>query len=194
VRAKVEASLLPGAPEIKVIDYASDSIRGFLQFASLTRPNLIVVYSENEAMPTALLSKLNAVKSEYPVTVIGMPEWDKFNNLESGYLLNLNSHIFMTAYVDYDSDEVKGLIRRYREDFLDEPLAYAFTGFSAGYHFFQALYNYGDNCMDCMNELKLNLPQNKFYFRKIEDGGYENIYWNIMQYYDYSLIDRSVKP
>jgi LysM repeat protein len=194
VRAEVQASLVAGAPDIKLIDYASDSIRGFLQYASETLPNLIIVYSENEAMPTALLSKLNEVKSNYPVTIIGMPEWDRFNNLESGYLLSLNSHVFMSAYVDYGSEDVKGFIRRYREDYLDEPQAYAFTGFIAGYQFFQALYLYGDECVSCINELKLQLPQNRLYFRKLEDGGYENIFWNIMQYYDYSLIDRSVKP
>lgn len=192
IRRTVENSLAPGLPPVKLVDYASDSIRGFLEFASLTRPNLIIVYAENEALPAALLSKLNAVKSEYTVTVIGMPEWDKFNNLESGYLLNLNAHVFHSAYVNYEDEDVKGFVRRYRINYLDEPQFYAITGFTAGYYFLQALYNYGKEFEGHLDDLDLPMMQNRFEFRKIEGGGYDNIHWNILQYYDYRLVDRSV--
>ncbi len=194
IRSEVEKALQPDAPPVIMLDYASDSIKGFLEYASATLPNLIIVYSENEAMPTGLLSKLNAVKSSYIINVIGMPEWDKFNNLESGYLQNLNSHVFMAAYCDYESGNVKHLVRRYRSDYLDEPLEYALTGFSAGYYFMQALFRYGEDCMECLDHLNFELPQNQFYFEKLEDGGYENVYWNILQYYDFRLVDRSVTP
>jgi ABC-type branched-subunit amino acid transport system substrate-binding protein len=192
IREAVQNALEPGSPAIKMEDYATDSIKGFLQYASLTRPNLIIVYSEGEAFPMALLSKLNAVKSDYPVTVIGMPEWDKFSILESSYLLALNTHIFTGAFVDYDNEDVKGFVRRYRADYLDEPLGYAFSGFSAGYYFFQALYQYGKDFPGCLASLEVHLPQNQFHFVKQQDGGYDNVYWNVMQYFDYRLVDRSI--
>jgi len=192
IRASVQDALSIGSPPIKTIDYATDSIKGFLQYASETRQNLIIVYSEGEAFPMALVSKLSAVKSNYPVTVIGMPEWEKFSILESSYLLNLNTNIFAAAYVDYDSEDVKGFIRRYRSDYMDEPLSYAYTGFSAGYFFLQALFQYGDDFIGCIDNVKVALPQNQFHFEKQGDGGYDNVYWNIMQYYDYRLVDRSV--
>jgi ABC-type branched-subunit amino acid transport system substrate-binding protein len=192
IREAVQNALEPGALPIKMEDYATDSIRGFLQYASATKPNLIIVYSEGEAFPMALLSKLNAVKSDHPVTVIGMPEWDKFSILESGYLLALNTHIFTGAYVDYDNEDVKGFVRRYRADYIDEPLDYAFGGFSAGYYFLQALYQYGRDFPGCLSSMDVHLPQNQFHFVKQQDGGYDNVYWNVMQYYDYHLVDRSI--
>ena len=192
IREAVEGSLTDGVPPVKVIDYASDSIRGFLEFASLTRPNLIVVYAENEALPAALLSKLNEVKSNYPVTVMGMPEWDKFNNLESGYMMNLYGHIVQSSYIDLEDENVKGFFRRYRTDYLDEPQEYALTGFTTGYYFFQALFNYGEDFIGCLEQLKFPMMQSHLRFKKLDNGGYDNIYWNIMQYYDYRLVDRSV--
>lgn len=192
IREAIEGSLDEGTPPVRVVDYASDSIRGFLDFASMTIPNLIVVYAENEALPAALLSKLNAVKSDYPVTVIGMPEWDTFNNLESGYMLNLNGHIFQSSYINFEDENVKGFYRRYRADYLDEPQEYAVAGFTSAYYFLQALYQYGSDFTDCLDDLKFPMMQNQFRFQKTEGGGYDNLYWNIMQYYDYRLVDRSV--
>jgi hypothetical protein len=192
IRETVQSALIADSPPVKTVDYASDSIRGFLQYASRTSQNLIIIYSEGEAFPMALLSKLNAVKADYPVTVVGMPEWDKFSILESSYLLNLNTHIFMGSHINYDSENVKDLVRRYRGDYFDEPLTYAFSGFSTGYYFLQALYSYGKNFPECLDDLKISLPGNQFQFVKQENGGYDNVFWNIMQYYDYRLVDRSV--
>lgn len=192
LQLSIEQSLAPGAPPVKVIDFASDSLRGFLEHASMTRPNLIVVYAENEALPAALLSKLNAVKTDYSLTVVGLPEWDRFTNLESGYMLNLNGHIFQSSYVNFEDENVKGFYKRYRANYLDEPQEYALTGFASGYYFFQALFQYGSDFTECLNHLKFPMMHNQFWFIKTEGGGYDNIYWNILQYYDYRLVNRSV--
>ncbi|MCU0370900.1 MAG: hypothetical protein MUC31_05750, partial [Bacteroidales bacterium] len=145
-----------------------------------------------EVLPAALLGRLSELKDEYRISVIGLPEWDKFANLESVYLLSLGAHIFMSSYIDGHSDHVKGFYQTYRKKYLDEPLTYALNGFDAGYFFLGALMNFGKDFPKCLDEQKTPLIQNQYRFEQKENGGYDNTYWNILKYEDYRFINRSV--
>lgn len=181
-----------GKRKVTVVDYASDSIQGFRSNASLFQPNLVIIFAENEVLPAALLSKLAAAKDDYQVSVIGLPEWEKFSNIESNYLISLNAHVFMSTYTDYHSESMKGFILAYRAKYLDEPLHYAFTGFDAGYFFLGALLNYGKDFEGCINELRTPLIQNQFHFESNDGNGYDNVNWNVLQYLGYSLLKKSL--
>ena len=174
--------------KVSFVDYATDSIQGFYDHASMVEPNLVIVYAENEALPAALLSKLSALKKDYPITLIGLPEWEKFGNIESKYLMEMDAHIFASSYIDYDSEKVTSFIQSYRSRYFDEPLNYAFSGFDAGYFFMGALLYYGNEFEKCLNETKISLIQNQFHFLHTENGGYDNINWNILEYCNYSLL------
>jgi ABC-type branched-subunit amino acid transport system substrate-binding protein len=187
-RQALEGSETAGRQKIFFVDYASDSIRGFLNHASVAEPNLVVIYAENEALPAALLSKLSALKKDYQISIIGLPEWEKFGNIESKYLIDLNANIFMSSYVNFQSEKIKTFIQAYRSRYIDEPQNYAFSGFDAGYFFLRALLYYGDDFEKCLNETGTRLIQNQFHFESKENGGFDNINWNILQYYGYSLL------
>jgi ABC-type branched-subunit amino acid transport system substrate-binding protein len=189
-RQALEGDDMAGKQKVKFVDYAAESTQGFIDHASMVEPNLVIIYAENEALPAALLSKLSALKKDYPITVIGLPEWEKFSNIESNYLKALNAHIFMSSYIDYQSEKVKAFIQAYRARYFDEPLNYAFSGFDAGYFFLGAILYYGNDFEKCLNETGIPLIQNQFHFERKEDGGYDNINWNILQYYEYSLLKK----
>jgi len=180
-----------GKQIVSVVNYSTDSTKGFRDHASLIQPNLVIIYAENEVLPATLLSKLSELKREYQISVIGLPEWEKFGNIESSYLLSLDAHIFMPYYIDYQSENVKRFIRTYRLRYSDEPLNFAFSGFDAGYFFLSALLNYGKNFEGCINEIKVNLIHNQYHFERKGNGGYDNLNWNILQYFDYSLLKKS---
>lgn len=187
-RQALEGDNKAGKEKVRFVDYATDSTHGFIDHASMIKPNLVIIYAENEALPAAVLSKLSAFKKNYAITVIGLPEWEKFSNIESNYLLALNAHIFMSSYIDYQSDKVKTFILAYRARYFDEPLNYAFSGFDAGYFFLGALLYYGNDFERCLNETGIPLIQNQFHFERRQNGGYDNINWNVLQYYEYSLL------
>jgi len=180
-----------GKQKVTLVDYAADSTLGFKRNASLTKPNLVIIYAENEVLPAVLLSKLAALKEDYQITVIGLPEWEKFTNIESLYLIVLNANIFMASYTDTGSEEVKGFIQAYRAKYFDEPQYYAFSGFDAGYFFLNALFNYGRDFEKCLDEIRPHLTQNQFHFEKKSNGGYDNLNWNVLQYLDYYLLKKS---
>jgi hypothetical protein len=39
-----------------------------------------------------------------------------------------------------------------------------------------------------MNRSNIPLIHTKFYFEKIENGGYDNLFWNIVRLQDYKMI------
>lgn len=178
---------------VPVIDYSLDSISGFYRHALLQRPNLVIIYAENESLPAALLSKLSALRNEYPITIIGLPEWDKFQNLESIYLVVLKAHLFMSSYLNTDMEPVRRFIQSYRLRYVDEPQQYALLGFDIGFYFMKAQMTYGENFARCLDQLHVTLLQNQFDFKRSASGdGFENESWNILQYDDYRLVDKSL--
>jgi ABC-type branched-subunit amino acid transport system substrate-binding protein len=188
----IESKNTSGKPMVTVIDFASDSIQGFFNHASKTKPNLVIIYAENEVLPAALLSRLSELRKEYSISIIGLPEWEKFTNIESGYLIALNANIFMSAYTDYSTAGIKAFIRSYREKYNDEPQNYAYSGFDAGYFFLYALMNYGRHFERCLDDIRVPLIQNQFHFERKGDNGYDNMNWNVLQYFDYSLFKKSL--
>jgi hypothetical protein len=121
-----------------------------------------------------------------------LPEWEKFTNIESAYMIGLNAVIFMPAYTEYASDNVKGFILAYRAKYFDEPLTYAFSGFDAGYFFLGALMDYGRDFEKCLDDMRVPLIQNQFRFENKGDDGYDNQNWNVLQYFDYTLFKKSL--
>jgi ABC-type branched-subunit amino acid transport system substrate-binding protein len=187
----IEGTDPSGKLKVTLIDWASDSIQGFRTYASKTKPNLVIVYAENEVLPSALLSKLSAMRDEYQVTIIGLPEWEKFTNIETIYLKVLNANVLMASYLDTGSEKVRGFINSYRARYYDEPLSYALTGFDAGYYFLNALMNFGKDFNKCLDENDVTLLQNQYHFVKTDGGGYDNVNWNVLEYVDYFLLKKS---
>jgi ABC-type branched-subunit amino acid transport system substrate-binding protein len=191
IKEAIERGDPAGRQKVSIIDYKADSTAGFRKYASLSQPNLVIIYSESEVLPAVLLSKLAEIKDDYRITVIGLPEWEKLTNIESIYLNALNTNIFMASYTDLNSENVKGMIKSYRSFYFDEPLTYALSGFDAGYYFLYALMKYGDDFRKHLDDIRLPLTLNQYHFGQKGDGGYDNLNWNVIQYMDYYLLKKS---
>jgi len=192
LKEAIETADPAGTRKVTIVDYSSDSIQGFKKYAAYGKSNLVIIYADNEVLPAALLSKLTVVKQDYNITVLGLPEWEKFTNLETIYLIALNAHFLTSSYIDPDDAHTKAFIRTYRERYFDEPMSLAFIGFDAGYFFLKALSDYDGNLLKCLPECHFPLTQNQFYFQKTNHGGYDNLNWNVLQYYDYYLVKKSL--
>jgi len=176
---------------VPLVDYDTDSIPGLEAHLSFTLPNLVIIYAESEVLPVELLPLLNELTKETEITIVGLPEWEKFEQLENKYLMNLKAYFFSERFVDYLEPEVKQFIASFRERYLAEPLKYAYDGFDAGYFFLSAMMDYGRGFEDCIKLANYPLLQTSFHFKKTEHGGFDNTYWNIYHFQDYHLIQVS---
>jgi len=175
---------------VKEILIAGDSTSNLRYSLSHLRNNFIIILSEEKVFCQDLMSHLNKLADNYQITLFGAPEWKKFDDMETQYLINLNTHFFVPSLVNYSDNQVKKWIENFRAAYSTEPSMnlYAFDGFDAGWYFLNALFRYGKDFEKCLNEFDIRLIQTKFSFEHLKGNGYQNTYWNIGQHYDYQFI------
>lgn len=153
------------------------------------RTNLIIAYGDDNVFATQILNSLTKSADRFPITLLCAPDWQKHEKLLVENLLKMNAIYVSDFFVDYQDDDVKRFVRRFRDKYETEPQNYAFEGYDIGYYFLNALMQYGnDNLLDCLHcyEASLLHTHYRFYYRNYlkagEDYGKENLYWSIYQY------------
>ncbi len=170
------------------IVFTEDGIEGLKSHASIIRPNVVVAYSDNKAFVFELLTRLNELKDTFNLTLIGLPHWDQLSGLETDHLLNLNVHILSNDHIDYEDENVKEFVRKFRSMYYTEPDRFAFDGFDVAYYFLTALHRYGRDFESCLPYYDGDLIQTRLDFHFNPGKGFENTFWNIVNYRFYSPI------
>ena len=129
---------------------------------------------------------LNSISKDYPVSLIALPDWSKFDRLFNENLMKLSTVYFDDDYTDYDSYAVGKFICKFREEYGTEPKDMAYHGFNIGWYFLNALMNYGDDINIGIESYDIPLLNTRYSFdRRSALDGVENTYWNVYQYQDY---------
>lgn len=172
--------------QVVVYNYSVDSLNKVMKTASAFRNNLFIVYGDSKVFATEMINKLNILNKDYPVSLIALPDWSKYDRLFNENLMKLNTIIFDDDYTDYDTYAVGKFVCKFRDEYGTEPKDIAYHGFNIAWYFLNALINYGDNVAPAIPTFDIPLLNTKYHFEKknINDG-FENSYWNIYQYKDY---------
>jgi LysM repeat protein len=140
--------------------------------------NHIVVASNNEALVSDFTSNLSYIQSilKYPITLYGQARWRNFENVDLSFFHHMNLHLAVPFYVDYQHENVRQFVMRYRLQFNREPSQYAFQGYDVFFYFLNALRAYGKEFAPCLSSMHLDLLQGNYVFRRAASGaGYQNI-------------------
>lgn len=172
---------------IAEVVYVSDSVYGIIRNASIARNNLVVVLSDNEVFVPEILTRLNDLKDTFDITVVGMPEWDLLENLETDYLLGLNVHFFTDAYYNYDDEKVNRFIEGFRNRYKTYPDRFAFEAYDLAHYFAGAFSRFGPDCKNCLQYYRAGLLKSNIMIAPAYPAGYENIYWNFCRYRNYRI-------
>ena len=164
-------------------DYA-----GAVEQFSKEKENALIIFSQNKAGALDLITKLNEKRSDCKLTVIGMPRWDKIEDLETDYLVNLKTHVFSPYFVDFADPDVQHFILKYQDRYKAIPDDLAFQGFDVGFYFLTALQKYGKGFERCIAELKMKSLQTTFNFSQSNGNGFENQYWSLYKYENYRMV------
>ncbi len=175
---------------VKEVIYDQDSLLGLKMNLSRLRHNVVIAFSDDNVFSQELLSRLNKLNENYDITLFGLPDWNKFENLETQQMLNLDFHSFSSSIIDYQDERVISWIMRFREKYKTEPTVakYAYDGFDIGWYFLNALFLHGKDFEQCIHDFHIQLIQTKFDFEQNNDNGFQNSYWNLGEYRDYTLI------
>jgi LysM repeat protein len=173
---------------IYTVNFATDSLPGVRRSLSKVKPNLVITYTENEVLPTVLISRLSELRDSLDITLIGLPEWEKFEQLDVKDLLKFRTHFFTSSFIDYNDPGTRQYVMSFRNNFGFEPNGIAYAGFDVAYYFLGLLMSYGKDFQRCLDSYNARLPNTRFRFSPTLDGGFENDYWNIYRYEDYRMI------
>lgn len=164
------------------INYLSDSLHIFEQKASKTGKNVVIAYSDNEVFILDIMRKLSLHSDTIDITLIGLPNWLEMENLDFKHLNNLNTHVVVPFYTNYNTEAVKNFVSRFREKYYNEPNDLAFKGYDTGLFFLSTLKKYGKHFFDCLPYQKMNLLQNNYIFQSTSSSGFENQSWKMLRF------------
>lgn len=173
--------------EVNLISYDRDSLRFFRKNASKARENIVIAYGDDRVFAMEFINKLNQLSENLPVKLIGLPDWVSFDNLFNESLLRLNTHFLNDGYIDFDNSSTENFIQSYRSTYSTEPDQYSFEGFDMAWYFLHFMQQYGSKSIHCLPNFSMKLLNTEYHFAPLETlNGFENIYWDIYQYKNYS--------
>ena len=93
------------------------------------KENVLITIINSEAVISNYVRYFNNITDKYSLTVYGMPAWNNFDNIEIDYLQNLHLHLFSPSLVNYERNDVKQFVQKFRTNYKTEPDKFAFQSF-----------------------------------------------------------------
>lgn len=155
-----------------------------LQGRSITNPllakmttegvNRFIIESESEAWVNDVVRNINLLKKGGDVVLYSPSKIRTFETIEADYFHNISLRVSLSYNINYDSDEVRQFIMKYRALFMTEPTQFAFQGYDLATYFINLVHKYGENWHDKLTEEEGNMLQATLKFVK-KGAGYMNI-------------------
>ena len=153
--------------------------------------NLVIVPSDNEAYVSNVVSPLFYQLGEYEIQVSGMPQWNRFRNIDLIYFHNLNISYYTSFYMDYNKPDMQHFVTRFFKAYGTEPYRISPRGYNPSvygydlmYTFVHALGEYGDNLIYFGEQIDGDQILGPYRFRRISDyGGHVNTYITMIKYF-----------
>ena len=140
-----------------------------------TGTNRVLIASESEAFVNDVVRNLNIlVYNKRNVAVYAPSRIRNFETIEVENLHNTAVHVSLGYLIDYDSQQVKNFLLKYRALYNAEPSQYAFQGYDIATYFISMYSKYGSRWIKKLDEEERQLLQSTFDFIPVEEGGYIN--------------------
>jgi len=156
---------------------------------SKEKENTVIAFSESAPYSLDFSRRLYELRNDYPITLVGLTQWEKLEGLETEYLVGLHTHYMAPGFIDYSDQQVKVFVKKFQEKIKTDPDDLAFQGFDVAHYFLTALMRFGTNLQKCLGNLTINSLQTHFeFFGSSKTNGYENLHWEIYKFENYKLI------
>lgn len=140
-----------------------------------TGTNRILIASESEAFVNDVVRNLNIlVYNKLNIALYAPGRIRNFETIEVDNLHNTNLHVSLGYLTDYESQQVKNFLLKYRALYNTEPTQYAFQGYDVASYFISMCSKYGNRWMKKLDDSERQMLQSTFRIVPVEDGGYVN--------------------
>lgn len=167
----------------------SEGSLGLSRILQKDQDNVFIIPSATEAQVSVAVTNLNAAAENYPVTLIGLSNFQRYKSIQTEYYHHVRMNLLSPYYVDYKSPLVNRFISKFRSNYSEEPSQFSYQGYDVAFYFMSALFDYGKDFIGCLPYHHADLTQGEFQFEKVNrDGGYMNGGLFILKYEpDYSI-------
>jgi len=144
---------------IQTLNFDSSISPNFLKIKlDSNRQSVIIGASLDESFALNLATACNTLKDQYPLTLIGMPNWDAFKSLtKKGSLENFPIY-FTSPYFNNKADSSsRQLLDVYTQKTKGKPSDVAFKGYEVARIFVKLLTLYPNDFMSHLNEKSLKV-------------------------------------
>lgn len=185
-----------GAYSMKIVETSigSSSGRDLNGVIDKDSTNVIIIPSTNLKFVARSMSTLNQMLNMNPyaknlkVISFGLEDWNKYDDLDLKYRNRTYQHYASYRFIDYNDPQAVELNKSFRTSYGTDPSIYAVQGFDFGMYFMSALKLYGTNFDLAIDGHRMDLVQNDFKFRLIQQGsGRENQKVVIVRYNNFKL-------
>ena len=137
--------------------------------------NRVVIASDSEAFVNDVVRNLNLIiHDKFSVVLYGPAKIRTFETIEVENFHNTSLHASLASYIDYEDDNVKKFLMRYRALFGTEPTQFAFQGYDVARYFLELYTKYGEYWPQMIDKADRKMLQSNFNCRAVEGGGYTN--------------------
>jgi len=149
------------------------------------RPNLIILASDDESVMSEVIVNVHNLLRSYEIKLIGYPDIRWLENLDPMYFYELGLMLYTPNWVDYQQDDVRNFLEKYREYFKMEPpvRSYAWQSYDIMYYFVSGLAIHGSDFMYRPSMHKPDLLQVDYRFERTGlMNGFENKRLYLLRY------------
>lgn len=161
-----------GAQHLNLTDADIKWLEAFNQYkTNLIIPTASSIKSLNKLM--AKLKDFSKQNPEYPISLLGYPEWQTYasSHLENFY--SFNTYIFSTFYRNPLTPEFKKFESTYQKAFHEETMvswpSFGLLGYDIAGFFLTAIAQHGKGCDSYLNTIQAPLVQHKFAFERVSN-------------------------
>ena len=168
------------------INYLPQGFDSFMQQASALRENVVVLYGRDKAFVMDVVNKLNEFRDSLNISLIGVPNWARFKNLDLVQINNLNAMIPESGYIDYGDDATHDFVEKFMQTYSTDPGKYGFLGYDLSWYFINALATYGKDFTKCLPYFEAKTLSGEMKFMQPFEGNkcFENTHWDVILYHD----------
>ncbi len=144
------------------------------------RSSVLIGGSLDEAFAKNLASVSYTIKKSYPLTLIGMPNWDGFKSFAKSEALKDFPIYFTTPYYNPKTNSLNNMLEdEYNRRFKTRPSDIVCKGFESAYYFSNLLIRYPNDFMLHLNDNSLKIF-NEYNFKSVasQTGSIPDYYEN----------------
>lgn len=173
----------PYGMQYNEVNFTRDGVNGLRRVFRKDKENVVFVSSMSEGDLSIVLSNINNLVRDYPVTLIGFNRYEQFRSIQEEFYHNLRLQFVAPYWTDYSNPETVRFIEAFRNHFHTDPGNFGMQGYDVAFYFLNALKNYGKEFMDCLPYQQVHLAQGSYSFEKQSPfGGYMNQGVSVISY------------